>query len=63
MENEDFSFDCIIDLDTNLSPKHDRRDGCCITIPEGNLSQPRRKGEDSSSLGDNILPHKKYYYF
>lgn len=63
LEKEDFSSDCIIDLDTNLSPKYERRDGFFIIIPEGNMSQSGRKGEDSSSLGDNILPHKKFASF
>ena len=57
LEKEDFSSNCIIDLDTTLSPKYERRDDCC-TIPESNLSQSRHKGEDSSSLGDNILHNK-----
>lgn len=59
LENEYFSSACIIDLDTTSSPKYERRDDCCITIPEDNLSQSGHKGEDSSSLGDNILPHKQ----
>ena len=33
LEKEDFSSDCIIDLDTTLSPKYERRDECCIIIP------------------------------
>ena len=59
LEKENFSFNCIIDLDTTLSPKYERRDDCYITIPEGNLSEFGHKGKDSSSLGDEILPHKK----
>ena len=59
MEKDDFSYACIIDLDTTLSPKYERRDNCCITIPEDNQSQSGHKGDDSSSLGDNIMPHKQ----
>ena len=32
LEKEDFSSNCINDLDTNLSPKYERRDDFCITI-------------------------------
>jgi len=59
LEKEDFSSNCIINRDTTLSPKYERRDECCITIPEDNLSQSGHKDEDSSSLGDNILPHQQ----
>ena len=63
MEKDEFSFSCIIDLDTNLSPEYERRDDCCITIPKDNQSQSAHKGADSSSLDDNILPHKQFTIF
>ena len=63
LEKDDFSSACIINLDTSVSPKHERRDDCCITIPEDNQSCSGHKGDDSSSLDDNILPHKNLTAF
>ena len=63
LEKEYFSSACIIDLDTTLSPKYERRDDCCITIPKDNQSQSGHKGDDSSSLDDNIFPHKQLTIF
>ena len=56
-------FACIINFDTSVSPKHERREDCFITIPEDNQSQSGHKGDDSSSLDDNILLHKKLTVF
>ena len=63
LEKDDFASACIINLDTGVSPKHERRDDCCITILEDNQSQSRHKDHDSSSLHDNIFPHEKLTAF
>ena len=59
LKEEYFSSACTIHLDTSLSPKYERRDDYCITIPKDNQSQSGHKGDDSSSLGDSILSHKQ----
>ena len=63
LEKDDFSSACIINLDTSVSSKHERRDDCCITIPKDYQSHSGHKGDDSSSLDDNIFPHKKLIVF